>query len=143
MRARLLLAGWAASCAFFLSGCGPHRDVLVLPGGGGASPVFSPGIETGDLLFLSGVVGRSESGDIPEATRNALDGVRERVEAAGATMGDIVQCTVFMIDIGYYQAINETYVEYFPGDPPARTAVSVTAVPADGQMEIACIAAVP
>jgi 2-iminobutanoate/2-iminopropanoate deaminase len=143
MRARLLVVGWAASCAVLFGGCAPHRDVLALPGGGSSSPVFSAGIQSGDLLFLSGVVGRSESGDIPEATRSALDGIRERMEAAGGTMEDIVQCTVFMIDIGHYQAINDTYVQYFPGEPPARTAVSVVAVPADGQMEIACIAAAP
>ncbi len=148
MRLRLF-CGAAVLVGVFASGCaqrqvtesGPRRGVVELPGGG--SPVFSAGIRTGNLLFLSGVVGRSETGDISEATRNALDGIQDRLEAAGMSMTDVVQCTVFMTDIGQYQEINETYVQYFDSEPPARTAIAVEAVPANGQMEIACIAAVP
>ena len=137
-------------CALVLGGCaqrrtpdlGPRREIVDLSGGGG-SPLFSPAIRTGNLLFLSGVVGRSTNGDITEATRNALEGIRARVEEIGATMADIVQCTVFLTDIDDYQEMNEAYVEYFPSEPPARTAIAAVAVPASAQMEIACIAAIP
>jgi 2-iminobutanoate/2-iminopropanoate deaminase len=83
------------------------------------------------------------NGDIPEATRNALEGIRARVEEVGATMADIVQCTVFLTDIENYQEMNEAYVEYFPSEPPARTTIAAVAVPASAQMEIACIAVIP
>ena len=57
-------------------------------------------------------------------------------------MADIVQCTVFLTDIDDYQEMNEAYVEYFPSELPARTAIAAVAVPASAQMEIACIAAI-
>lgn len=150
MRDRVSLSWVLLLCIFTLGGCaqrrtldhGPLREVVELSGGGG-SALFSPAIRTDNLLFLSGVVGRSENGDIPEATRNALEGIRARVEEIGATMADIVQCTVFLTDIADYQEMNEAYVEHFPSEPPARTAVAVVAVPASAQMEIACIAVIP
>ena len=44
-------------------------------------------------------------------------------------MADIVQCTVFLTDIDDSQEMNEAYIEYFPSEPPARTAVAAVAVP--------------
>ena len=139
----LIFAFGTGGCASQgMAGSGPHRQIID-PTDGGGSPFYSLGIRTDNLVFVSGVVGASESGDIQEATRNALDGTRERVEASGATMADVVQCTVFLTDILQYTEMNEAYQQYFPSDPPARTAIAVEAVPASGQLEIACIAAVP
>ncbi len=139
----LVVATTASGCASpGMAGSGPHRQLINSSDGGG-SPFYSLGIRTDNLVFVSGVVGGSESGDIQEATRNALDGTRERVEASGATMADVVQCTVFLTDILQYTEMNEAYHQYFPSDPPARTAIAVEAVPASGQLEIACIAAIP
>ena len=113
------------------------------PPGGGSTALYSAGVSASNLLFLSGVVGSSETGDIGEATRDALDGIRERAGAADVTMADLVQCTVFLTDIDDYAPMNEAYASYFPAEPPARTAIAVTAVPASALLEIACIAAVP
>jgi len=87
--------------------------------------------------------GRSAQNDIGEATRQALSGVRDRVEAGGASMEHAVKCTVFLVDMGDYQGMNEAYVEFFPGSPPARAAVAVLELPAGAQVEVECIAAVP
>lgn len=130
----ILLAGGCAS--------GAPRSV-VDPPGGGSTALYSAGVSASNLLFLSGVVGSSETGDIGEATRDALDGIRERAAAAEVTMADLVQCTVFLTDIDDYAPMNEAYTGYFPSEPPARTAIAVTAVPAAALLEIACIAAVP
>ncbi len=142
------LPGVIVSLAIVVSACAPHveagpRRAVVDPPGGGSTELYSAAVRTGNLLFLSGVVGRSDRGDIPEATRNALDGIRDRAAAAGVTMADLVQCTVFLTDIDDYGQMNDAYVGYFPSEPPARTAIAVDAVPADAQLEIACIAAVP
>ena len=130
----LVLAGGCAA--------GGRRSV-VDPPGGGSTALYSAGVSTGNLLFLSGVVGGSETGDAREATRNALDGIRERVAEARVTMADLVQCTVFLTEIEDYASMNEAYASYFPAEPPARTAIAVDAVPASALLEIACIAAVP
>lgn len=134
------------SLPIFFGGCtqrtmgdtAPAREVTGVAGSG----LFSASVRTGDLIFLSGVIGRSDEG-IQEATRQSLRSVRERIEAAGATMADLVQCTVLLIDIDDYQGMNEAYLEFFPSDPPARTAVAVQALPANAQVEVACIAAAP
>ena len=139
-------AAAAVPCVAFLlaGGCAPGEPRSVVdPPGGGSTALYSAGVSASNLLFLSGVVGSSETGDIGEATRDALDGIRERAGAAEVTMADLVQCTVFLTDIDDYAPMNEAYASYFPAEPPARTAIAVTAVPASALLEIACIAAVP
>ena len=142
---RFRAAAAVPSLAFLLAGgCAPGAPRSVVdPPGGGSTALYSAGVSASNLLFLSGVVGSSETGDIGEATRDALDGIRERAGAAEVTMADLVQCTVFLTDIDDYAPMNEAYASYFPAEPPARTAIAVTAVPASALLEIACIAVVP
>ncbi|MGA4923334.1 RidA family protein, partial [Bacillus subtilis] len=70
-----------------------------------------PIVRSGDLLFLSGVIGRDEAGQngIEPETRRALDKIRERLALAGGRMEDIVKCTVFLDDIANYDAMNAIY----------------------------------
>jgi 2-iminobutanoate/2-iminopropanoate deaminase len=115
---------------------GPHKEVLT-PGGA----LFSTAIRSGGMIYLSGVIGRSADGDAGEATRQALEGVRSRLEAVGHSMADAIKCTVYLIDMGDYQAMNQVYTEFFPENPPARTAVAVRELPVNAQVEVTCIAA--
>lgn len=126
-----------------VGGCsGPMQD----SGGRTAiepAALFSSAVRTGNIVFLSGVIGRDGPDGVQGATRQALDTVSDRVEAAGATMADVVQCTVYLTDMEHYGAMNEAYAEYWPSEPPARTAIAVAEVPASAILEIACIAAMP
>ena len=143
---RRSVPGRGALCAalVLVGGCAPGaRRSVVDPPGGGSTGLYSAAVSAGDLLFLSGVVGGSETGNVGEATRGALDEVRERAAAARVSMADLVQCTVFLTDIEDYAPMNEAYASYFPAEPPARTAVAIDAVPASGLLEIACIAVRP
>jgi 2-iminobutanoate/2-iminopropanoate deaminase len=134
----LLLPAMAGCASAGSSGAAPLKEI-VNPGGGAVTTPYSPGVRSGHLLFLSGVIGR---GEIGPATRSALEGVQERLAAAGLGMADVVKCTVFMVDIADYQGMNEVYAEFFPSDPPARSAIAVRALPASAQVEIECIAAI-
>ncbi len=139
MLVAILFPLMGAGCAHLAGGDpGPHREAI-----GTQSPLFSGAVRTGNLLFTSGVIGTSDTGDIQEGVRQALDGIRDRVEAGGATMADIVKCTVFLVDMDDYQGLNEAYVEYFPSSPPARSAIAVRELPAGAIVEVECIAAVP
>lgn len=146
MRRSFVTLAAVAALPLLVAGCAsgtgpapePHREAF-----GTASPLFSGAVRTGNLVFTSGVIGRVGGDGIQGATRQALEGVRERVEAGGATMADVVKCTVFLVDMNDYQAMNEAYVEFFPGDAPARTAVAVRELPAQADVEVECIAAVP
>jgi 2-iminobutanoate/2-iminopropanoate deaminase len=118
---------------------GPHKEILVP--GGGERPLFSTVIRSGNVLYLSGVVGRSADGDAGAATRQALEGVKQRLERVNHTMADVIKCTVYLVDMEDYAAMNEVYLEFFPSEPPARTAVAVRALPVNAQVEVDCIAA--
>lgn len=120
---------------------GPHKESINHTGGE-ITGIFSPIVRTGDLYFLSGVIGRSQDGDIGAATRQSLENVQTRLAAVGATMDDVVKCTVFLVDMGDYQGMNAVYGEFFPPpNPPARSAIAVRELPANAQVEIECIAA--
>lgn len=118
---------------------GPRKDILIP--GGGERPLFSTIIQSGGTLYLSGVIGRSATGDAAEATRAAMDGIQQRLERINHSMEDLVKCVVYLIDMDDYNAMNEVYVSYFPSNPPARTAVAVRALPVNAQVEVDCIAA--
>jgi 2-iminobutanoate/2-iminopropanoate deaminase len=107
---------------------------------------YTPGIVAdGPLLFVSGqaslVDGRVVPGTIEEETERAIDNVRAVVEAAGATLADVVRCGVFLADIGDFAAMNAVYEARFPGPPPARTTVG--ALLPGIKVEIDCVAVLP
>lgn len=138
--AALLVPLALGACAS--GGGGPHKE-LVNPASGPAAPFLSTAVRTGNLLFLSGVTGRSpDNSDIAVAAESALNSIRERLALAGATMEDVVKCTVFLLDMADYQGMNGVYQRHFGASPPARTAIAVSQLPGNAHIEIECIAAV-
>lgn len=122
------------------------KQVITLQGAN-PSPMLSPGIRVGDLVFASGQLGlRRDAPDttIEGQTRQALENTKTVLEAAGTSMSNVVKCTVFLVNVADFAAMNRTYVSFFPKDPPARSTVAVAAlvVPA-AKVEIECIAAMP
>ena len=89
---------------------------------------FSPGIRLGDFVFVSGQGpigenGRVEAGDVRVQTRKTLENFRKVVEAAGSTMDQVVQTTVYLKDLADFDGMNETYSGFFADPKPARTTV--------------------
>ncbi|MFN7054443.1 RidA family protein [Hyphomonas sp.] len=115
----------------------PATKQVLVPG----NHLYSAAVRHGDTIYLAGVIGRSETGDVREATHAAMTAVKTNTEAAGAAMADLLKCTVYMTDIDQYTAMNEVYATYFERDPPARTAIAVTALPFGALVEITCVAA--
>ena len=62
------------------------------------------------------------------------------LEAAGATMADVVETTVLLTDIAEFGAMNEVYAEFFEAPYPARAAFQVVALPKGGKVEIKALA---
>lgn len=115
----------------------PPEKVVLVPG----NQLYSAAVAHGDTIYLAGVIGRSETGDVKAAMRDAMDAVKGNIEKAGGTMADLLKCTVFMTDIEQYGPMNEVYAEYFAGiHPPARTAVAMSALPFGALLEVECIA---
>jgi 2-iminobutanoate/2-iminopropanoate deaminase len=106
----------------------------IIPAGAAPNPALSPGIKVGDFLFVSGNVAVDASGklvgagDCEAQSRQVMANVRAIVEAAGATMQDVVKITCFLTNGADYRAYSKVRSETFPNDPPASTTVIVTAL---------------
>ena len=109
---------------------------------------YSDGVIVGDLLFVSGQASvdfktsKFVLGTIEEETHRTLRNINAIIGAVGATMDDVVKCTVHLSDIREFDRYNEIYSQYFPGIKPARTTVQSTL--AEGiKVEIDCIVKLP
>jgi len=88
---------------------------------------------------------KSDTGKTPTIemhTQMVMDGVKATVEAGGGTMDSILQLTVFLAKLEYYDGMNSVFKMYFPNGGPARTTVAVAGLPGESLVEINCIAAV-
>lgn len=107
---------------------------------------YSPGAAAGGWVFTSGQVAWNERaelvgpGDLRAQTRQVLGNIRSVLEAAGATMSDVVKCNVYLADIRNFQVMNEEFAAAFPTDPPARTTVQAALAEPEMLVEIEAIA---
>jgi 2-iminobutanoate/2-iminopropanoate deaminase len=62
------------------------------------------------------------------------------LNAAGFSYDDLVQCTIFLMDLNDFVAVNEVYSHYMPDPPPARATVEVSRLPKDVLVEIGAVA---
>ena len=108
---------------------------------------YSQGVDTGNLLFLSGQLpicpeqGDIVSTDIEGQTRQSLENVKAILASAGCTMDDVVKTTVFLNDIADFGKMNGVYAEFFSeGNFPARSAFQVAALTKNALIEIEVVA---
>lgn len=110
-----------------------------------APPVgpYTPVVESGDLIFVSGQVGLGPEG-LAEGFGAQLDQVMvnlaRQLESVGASLADVVKTTVFLVDMDDYPELNERYITAFGDHRPARSAVAVAALPIGALVEIEAIA---
>lgn len=109
---------------------------------------YSDGVVINGFLFVSGQAAvdfktsRFILGTIEEETIRTMDNIKAIVEAAGASMDDVVKCTAHLTDINDFDRYNTVYSRYFAGIKPART--TVQSVLAEGiKVEIDCIVKLP
>jgi 2-iminobutanoate/2-iminopropanoate deaminase len=106
---------------------------------------YSQGIYADGLLFTSGQLPATPAGklitdDIEEAARQSLKNVQAILEAAGASMADVVKVTIFLTDMNDFAKVNAIYDGFFPAPPPARSCIQVAALPKGAPIEIEAIA---
>jgi 2-iminobutanoate/2-iminopropanoate deaminase len=99
-----------------------------------ASASFSQAIVAGDLVFVSGTVGKDmASGTWPAGVEDqaaqALKNLEAVLSAAGCKLDDVVKTTVFITDPSHGTRIAEAYGRAFPAPPPARSAPVVSGFP--------------
>lgn len=106
---------------------------------------YTPAIEAGGLLFLSGQIaldaqGNLHTADIVTETKKVMENVGNLLNAAGLSYDHLVKVTIFLSDMAHYAAVNEVYGRYFAEVPPAREAVAVKGLPRGVNVEISGIA---
>ncbi|MCD7927864.1 MAG: RidA family protein [Oscillospiraceae bacterium] len=108
---------------------------------------YSQGIAFDRLVFTSGqlpldpATGRFPGQDIESQTAQSLTNIQAILEAAGSGMDKVLKTTVFLADIGDFDAMNQVYQTFFPqSGGPARSAVQVAALPRGARLEIEAVA---
>jgi len=107
---------------------------------------YSPGARGGNTVFTAGQVAWDETGevtglgDVRAQTVQTLNNVKSVLAEGGAGLDDIVKCTVYLKDMGDFQAMNEVFASVFPEAPPARTTVQAALAEPEMLVEIEAIA---
>ena len=126
----------------------PQREPVRTGAAPEAVGPYSQAIRAGDLLFVSGQIpldpssGELVKQDAPGQAKRCLENVSAICEAAGTSLANAVRLTLWLTDMNDFARVNEAYAEFFEGDPPARVAVQVGALPKGADVEIDAIVAV-
>jgi len=114
----------------------------------GAIGPYSQAVKTGNMIFCSGQIpidpttGEFVSNNVAEQTHQVLTNLSVVLEAAGASLNNVVKTTVFLADMNDFTAMNEIYAEFFSDNKPARATVQAARLPRDARVEIDCIAVI-
>ncbi len=113
-----------------------------------APPVgpYSPAVEAGGLVFISGQIALDAKGELvgytaPDQARRALENLRSLLATAGLDISAVVKTTIFLTDMADFAAVNDVYAGFLSEPHPARSTVQVAALPKGAKVEIEAIAA--
>ena len=111
---------------------------------GGRTLSLSRAIRAGDTVYLTGQIPMQDgqpmtAGSIQDQTRAVLDDITATLALAGCTRADVVKAMVWLRDRADFPGFNAVYAEYFPIDPPARSAV-VSDLLVDVRVEVEVVA---
>ena len=122
------------------------KRTISTDGAPAAVGAYSQATETDDLIFTAGQIPLTPEGDLLDGadvdvqTEQALENIEAVLDAAGATLSDVLKVTVYLEDIEDFEAMNTTYETFFDEEPPARSAVGVDQLPKGVAVEIEAIA---
>lgn len=108
---------------------------------------YSQAVVAGGLVWCSGQIaldpatGQLIDGDVAKQAERALENLKAVLAESGSDFSRVVRCTVFLVKMSDFGAVNAVYGRYFTGDaPPSRSTVAVAELPRGAQVEIDCIA---
>lgn len=111
---------------------------------GGRVLSLSKAIRAGDFVFLTGQIPMKDgapltTGSVEEQTRAVLDDITATLAEAGCERSDVVKAMVWLRERADFPGFNTVYAEYFPTEPPARSAV-VSDLLVDCRVEVEVVA---
>jgi 2-iminobutanoate/2-iminopropanoate deaminase len=123
------------------------KDVISTSNAPAALGPYSQAIRWGDLIFVSGQIpidpatSQVVGDDVAAQTERVLKNLAAVLEAAGASLGQVLKTTVYLRDLNDFGKMNEVYARFFSEQPPARATVQVARLPRDVSVEIEAVAA--
>ena len=109
---------------------------------------YYQGIKSGNLVFTSGQIplnpetGELINGDFKSEISQVLTNLNGVLKSGGSSLKKAIKLTVFLTDLSYFPQVNEVFKEFFPENPPARSAVQVSALPMNAKIEIEAVGSV-
>jgi 2-iminobutanoate/2-iminopropanoate deaminase len=107
---------------------------------------YSQGLKANGLLFTSGQIpldpstGNLVEGSFEDQVHRVFRNMQAILAAGGSDFSRVIKATVYLTDLGNFQAMNAIYASYFGSHKPARTTVEVSALPKGAELEIDLIA---
>ena len=103
---------------------------------------YSQGIKSDNFVFTSGQIpinpqsGELIKGDFKSEVKQVLINLNGVLKGGGSSLQQAIKLTVFLTDLSHFAQVNEIFNEFFPENPPARSAVQVSALPMNARIEI-------
>ena len=103
---------------------------------------YSQGIKSDNFVFTSGQIpinpqsGELITGDFKSEVKQVLINLNGVLKGGGSSLQQAIKLTVFLTDLSHFAQVNEIFNEFFPDNPPARSAVQVSALPMNARIEI-------
>ena len=107
---------------------------------------YNQAVHFGNLLFISGQIaldpksGNLVQGDIKDETKLVMNNLHAILTAAGMDFNNVIKSSIFLMDMGQFEQVNEVYGSYFNDMAPARETVQVAGLPKGVNVEISMIA---
>ncbi|MFY7811194.1 MAG: RidA family protein [Flavobacterium sp.] len=108
---------------------------------------YSQAIKLGNMLYTSGQIAINPKtnqlvlNSIEDETKQVMENIKAILDAAGMTFEHIIKCSIFIMNMNDFAAINQVYGSYFnPETAPARETVQVACLPKNVNIEISIIA---
>jgi reactive intermediate/imine deaminase len=123
------------------------RSVIRTDRAPAAIGTYSQAVKTGNTVYLSGQIPLDPAnqelvtGDIEAQARRVFENLKAVAAAAGGSLDQAARVTIYLTDLGQFQAVNRVMAEYFREPYPARATVGVAALPRGAAIEADCILA--
>ncbi len=121
------------------------RTIIETEKAPGAIGPYSQAVKTDTMVFVSGqlalnpTTGNLVTDDIKAETRQAMNNLKNILEAAGSNLEKVIKTTLFIKNMNDFSQINEVYGEFFKQNFPARACVEVARLPKDANVEVEAV----
>lgn len=123
-----------------------RREPVETPQAPKAIGPYTQAIRADGVVYTSGQIGLDPAtgalvpGGIEAQTRRVLENLKAVLAAAGSSLDRVLRVTVYLTDLGHFQAMNRIFAEFLDAHRPARSTVGVAALPMGALVEMDMIA---